>query len=445
VNIHDNIIVNTEEKKKWRALIMQWRILWRNFAVTALLIGMLVTLLAACGSTSSGSQSHITLTFSSWQGGAAGDAYQAVIKSYEKLHPNVTIQYEVSDSTAYTTILNTHFAAGNAADIVAFSPTSYNKAPYVAAGDLVDLSNQPWVAHLQASAKVTAASDTDPSKMYALPTVQDMGGVVYNTDIFSRLHLQVPATWSQFLQVCVALKNAGIAPIALGAKDGWPLEQFLYNELANTVYRANPDFHAQQVAGKVTYAGTAGWQQALNDLVALKPYFNNGFSSSTFANTADLLATGKAAMTVNEDFTLQPTEISNPNIHLGIFPLPYVQDSSVKPNLTTSVDVTLGISAKSQHIDAAEQFLQYFTQPDVMAAFLAQRQGLAALDNVGSYKIDPALTNALPLMQSQSVNEAVFGTTSTVETTMWKDTQAVLTGTMTSVQMLKDMDQAFKG
>src|SRR5260221_691545 len=115
---------------------------------------MLATVLAACASTSTGCQSHITLTFSSWQGGAAGDAYQAVIKSYEKLHPNVTIQYEVSAATDYTTILNTHFAAGDAADIVAFSPTSFNKAPYVKAGDLVDLSGQPWVADLQASAKI---------------------------------------------------------------------------------------------------------------------------------------------------------------------------------------------------------------------------------------------------------------------------------------------------
>lgn len=426
---------------------MQWRTLWRNLSVTALLIGMLAALLAACGnsSTGTGSQSHITLTFSSWQGGAAGDAYQAVIKSYEKLHPNVTIQYEVSDATNYTTILNTHFAAGDAADIVAFSPTSFNKAPYVKAGDLVDLSDQPWVAHLQASAKITAASDDDPSKIYALPTVQDMGGVIYNKDIFSKLNLQIPTTWSQFLQVCTAIKASGVAPIAVGAKDGWPLEQFLYNELVNTVYRTDPTFHTKQVGGTATYAGSAGWLQAVNDLVALKGYFNNGFSSSTFADTGNLLATGKAAMTVNGDFTLQPTETNNPNIHLGIFPLPYVQDGSVKPNLTTFVDVTLGIAAKSQHIDAAKQFLQYFAQPDVMASFLTQRQGLATLDNVGSYKVDPALTDALPLMQSQSLNEAVFGTTSNVETTMWKDAQAVLTGTMTPTQMLKDMDQAFKG
>lgn len=424
---------------------MQRRTLWHNFSAMALLLGLLATLLAACGSTSSGSQSHITLTFSSWQGGAAGDAYQAVIKSYEQAHPNVTIQYEVSDATNYTTILNTHFAAGDAADIVAFSPTSFNKAPYVKAGDLIDLSDQPWVAHLQTSAKITAVSDTDPSKIYALPTVQDMGGVIYNKDIFSKLHLQISTTWSQFLHVCAAIKASGVAPLAVGAKDGWPLEQFLYNELVNTVYRDNPSFHAQQVAGTATYAGSTGWQQAVKDLVALKPYFNTGFSSSTFADTANLLATGKAAMAVNGDFTLQPTETSNPTIPLGIFPLPYVQDSSVKPNLTTFVDVTLGISAKSQHIDAAKQFLQYFAQPDVMASFLTQRQGLATLDNVGSYKVDPALTAALPLMQSQSMNEAVFGTTSTVETTMWKDAQAVLTGTMTSVQMLQDMDQAFKG
>src|ERR1700736_2484902 len=120
---------------------MQWRTPYRNLSVTPLLIGILVTMLAACGSTGAAGQSHIALTFASWQGGAAGDAYQAVIKSYEQLHPNVTIRYEVSDATNYTTILNTHFSAGDASDIIAFSPTSYNKAPYVKAGDLADLSD----------------------------------------------------------------------------------------------------------------------------------------------------------------------------------------------------------------------------------------------------------------------------------------------------------------
>ncbi|HLV97967.1 MAG TPA: ABC transporter substrate-binding protein [Ktedonobacterales bacterium] len=421
---------------------MQWRTT-RHWLIIPIFLGIVSLLLAACG-TSSGQQ-PVTLTFSSWQGGAAGDAYQAVIKAYEKLHPNVTIQYEVSAATDYTTILNTHFSAGDPADIVAFSPTSYNKAPYVQAGDLVDLSDQPWVAHLTASTKITAASDTDQAKIYALPTVQDMGGVIYNKDIFSRLHLQIPTTWAQFIQVCQAIKAAGIAPLAVGAKDGWPLEQFLYNELVNTVYRTDPTFHTQQVAGTETYAGSAGWKQAINDLVALEPYFNTGFSSTDFAGTTDLLATGKAAMSVNGDFTLQPTETNNPNIHLGIFPLPYVQDSSTKPNLTTFVDVTLGVSAKSHNIPAAKQFLQYFAQPDVMASFLTQRGGLATLDNVGSYKVDPALTDALPLLGTQALNEAVFGTTSNVETTMWKDAQAVLTGSISPTQMLQDMDQAFKG
>jgi raffinose/stachyose/melibiose transport system substrate-binding protein len=421
---------------------------WRRnphwLAVSIVLISTVASAFLSACSQSAATPENVTLTFSTWQGGAAGDSFQAVIKSYQKLHPNVTIQYRVNAASEYTTILNTHFAAGDADDIVAFSPTSFSKTPYVKAGRLLDLSDQPWVGHMLSSVKITAVADDAPTKTYAMPVVQDMGGVIYNRDIFSKLNLQIPTTWPEFLKACAAIKASGVAPIAVGAKDGWPLEQFLYNMLVNTVYRDDPNFSAKQVAGSATYAGSQGWKQALTDMAALAPYFNTGSSSTDFAGTANLLATGKAAMTVNGDFTLGPAETANPNIKLGIFPLPYVQDSTKKPNLTTFVDVTLGISAKSKHADAAKQFLQYFAQPDVMASFLTQRQGLATFDNVSQYKVDTALTDALPLMKNQASNEAVFGTTSNVGQTMWKDAQAVLTGSMTPTQMLQDMDKAFK-
>ncbi len=425
---------------------MQQRISWRSLSmISVLTCSVLTFFLNACGSSgtsSTTSSQHVTLTFSSWQGGAAGDAYQAVIRSFEKTHPTITINYKVA--TDYATYLNTTFGASNPADIVGFSPGSYNKAAYVQAGDLVDLSDQPWVSHIQTSAKVTAVSDTAPTKVYALPVVQDVGGVIYNKDVFSKLKLQVPTTWEQFLQVCATIKAYGVAPLAIGAKDGWPLEQFLDNQLVNTVYRDTPNFHAQQVAGTATYAGSAGWKQAIADFTALKPYFNNGFSSTTFANTADLLATGKAAMVVNGDFTLQPAHTTNPNVQLGIFPLPY-GSGSAKPNFTSFVDQVDGIASKSQHIAEAKAFLQYFAQPNVMASFLTQRQGLATLDNVGSYTVDPALNGIPALLPTQSTNESVFNTNAAVESIIWKDTQAVLVGTTTSSQMLQDMDKAFKG
>ena len=172
-------------------------------------------------------------------------------------------------------------------------------------------------------------------------------------------------------------------------------------------------------------------------------YFNNGFASTDFAATTNLLATGKAAMTINGDFTLSPTEQSNANIHLGMFPVPYVQGSQA-PNVTTFVDVTVGVASQSKHQDAAKQFLQFFAQSDTMASFLNQRQGLATLTNAGQYTVDSALQQILPTLSTNATNELVMGTASDVSAVIWKEMQGVLTGTITVDQLLKDMDAANK-
>ncbi|WP_062305735.1 ABC transporter substrate-binding protein [Alicyclobacillus sendaiensis] len=44
----------------------------------------------------------------------------------------------------------------------------------------------------------------------------------YNKDIFKQYDLPVPATWNQLINDVKALKNHGVIPIALGARDEWP-------------------------------------------------------------------------------------------------------------------------------------------------------------------------------------------------------------------------------
>lgn len=59
-------------------------------------------------------------------------------------------------------------------------------------------------------------------EVYGFPLYYYVWGLVYRKSLFERLQLQPPATWSEFLQVCARLKAAGVAPLAVGAKSGWP-------------------------------------------------------------------------------------------------------------------------------------------------------------------------------------------------------------------------------
>lgn len=59
-------------------------------------------------------------------------------------------------------------------------------------------------------------------EVYGFPLYYYAWGFVYRKSLFERLGLRPPATWSEFLLVCKRLKAAGVTPLGVGAKHGWP-------------------------------------------------------------------------------------------------------------------------------------------------------------------------------------------------------------------------------
>ena len=86
--------------------------------------------------------------------------------------------------------------------------------------------------------------------VYGFPLYYYVWGFVYRKSLFDRLGLRPPATWDEFLQVCARLKAAGVPPLGLGAKSGWPAAGwFDYLDL-----RLNGiDFHRKLLRGEVPF------------------------------------------------------------------------------------------------------------------------------------------------------------------------------------------------
>jgi multiple sugar transport system substrate-binding protein len=59
-------------------------------------------------------------------------------------------------------------------------------------------------------------------EVYGFPLYYYVWGFVYSKSLFDRLGLRPPATWSEFLDACERLKSAGVTPLGLGARSGWP-------------------------------------------------------------------------------------------------------------------------------------------------------------------------------------------------------------------------------
>jgi len=66
-------------------------------------------------------------------------------------------------------------------------------------------------------------------KIYGMPMSILPGGIYYSKDLFKQAGIVGTPTTLADLEADVAkLKTAGIAPIALGAKDAWPAAHWYY-------------------------------------------------------------------------------------------------------------------------------------------------------------------------------------------------------------------------
>ena len=127
-------------------------------------------------------------------------------------------------------------------------------------------------------------------------------GMFTNDDLFKKLGLQVPQTFSQLLDVCQKAKADGTPAVLLAGGNASTLErsQLLIVETwrCPTVYGKDKHWAAKQEAGTVTFDGTAGWHQALQEFVDMNSAgcFQPGASGTTSASAEAEFAQGQGLM-----------------------------------------------------------------------------------------------------------------------------------------------------
>ena len=81
-----------------------------------------------------------------------------------------------------------------------------------------------------------------------MPTTVQPGGIWYSKDLFAQAGItEAPTTWEELIDACQKLKDAGIAPIAVGAKDAWPAAHWYY---WLSLRICSPDVYEESMANK---------------------------------------------------------------------------------------------------------------------------------------------------------------------------------------------------
>src|SRR5262249_34499723 len=123
-------------------------------------------------------------------------------------------------------------------------------------------------------------------------------GVYTNDDLFRKLGLKIPRTFPQLLDVCRKAKAAGTTAYLLPGATGPAMAPLVTGLAIATVYGKDAHWAVKLRAGAVTFEGTPGWHQALQQLVDMNNAgcFQPGAAGTTNPSALAQFAQGQALM-----------------------------------------------------------------------------------------------------------------------------------------------------
>jgi multiple sugar transport system substrate-binding protein len=298
------------------------------------------------------------VSFLSWVGNSPDMKKTAA--QFHKLHPNITIKFENVPAEEAGQVLTTRIAGNNAPD-VAFVNAS-DTADYAARGALVDISN--YIAR----SKVVKPDDyvdafktfvTYDDKMWGLPVDGESTGLFYRTDLFKQAGIDgPPKTWDEF--------EADAAALTDESKNQYGYELFA-TEAAYYwypwLYQAGGDLLSED--GKEVVFTSDEAKKAAEFYVNLAKYSPKDYLNSNSYDGRVAFAEGQVGMYMAGAWFAGTLSSEFPKIDgkWATAPLP---DGPAGCKTTIAGD-SLIMLGDTKNADAAWLWMEYLSQPDVLA------------------------------------------------------------------------------
>jgi alpha-glucoside transport system substrate-binding protein len=168
-----------------------------------------------------------SITFDGIWTGAEAKSFGGVIKAFNKLYPNVKVNYKpVGDNLP--TVVSTAVAGGHPPDMADIAQPGLVKQ-FVQKGALKPINYSRGVLRKYFS-PAWIALGTFNKKIYGLVfKAGNKSTVWYNVHAFKNAGVTPPATWPQLVKDASTVKASGVPAYSIGGSDGWTLTDLFEN------------------------------------------------------------------------------------------------------------------------------------------------------------------------------------------------------------------------
>jgi len=299
---------------------------------------------------------------------ASSKPFDQLVAMFSDQHPEYDITVNVVAHEDFKILLRTWLNSADAPDVVTWM--GGERMRYFARKGLLEPVDKVYAPdgfdNQVAPAFRNACSFDD--KLYLVPRDFEWWAVYYRKSIFEKHNISVPQTWSEFLDACERLKNAGIVPIAIGTKAVWPAAGWFgaFNLRVNGL-----DFYQDLCDGVIAYTDPR-LKDAMDywKILIERGYFLDNHSSYGWREAAAFIYRGEAAMMLMGSFITDDIPLNLAD-DFEFFRFPVINKNA---GLIEQVPVNgFMIPARAKNKDAAVAFLKFMASKEAQD-FVANTQ-----------------------------------------------------------------------
>lgn len=428
----------------------------RQFPRLAVVAGLALSMaLTGCGSGGDGEDSEggpVTIDY--WTQNAGDEAIatmKTLVEEFNEANPDIEVVVRYV-TTEFRPVIRNAFSAGNPPEI--FDEEGYNDLfDYVVEDQILEVTdwfNEP--GNGDRFAESTLASVTYDGKIYAIPEIiYTANSIWYNKKILAENGIDPASleTWDDMLAAFDKLKGAGVTPLAVPGKDGWPGSEWYYAFLGKL---AGGEYMKQLSAGNCDYKWTDPVSvEAAQMYVDLsdKGYFADGAASTDFNTANAVFLSGKSGFYMMGSWFVGNVLTAPNKDDFGMLTFPDVpggeggQDSQLVAPQGFAITKAAEEPAKKE---AALKFIDFITSTEQSKQLASTGLIMANPDANTSDALDPfsvqiSEEQIVPAENSYSFLE--HKTHKAVgEDAIWKGSTGALTGQLSAEEWMESVQAA---
>ena len=371
------------------------------------------------------------------------EIFSRIVEDFNNSQDGVHVTFNAT-GTNHLEELMTRLAADDAPDLTS-QLQGFELASYVDAGYIKDIKNEPFMKYIRDTELDTV---TIEDGVYGIPMDTQAWGVFYNKELFEKAGISdVPVTVSELKDCVEKLKASGITPFAAGYATEWTIGQFLGYGASSILTPAAVELGDDYKKGNWTF-DQPGIDQASDvlDLVADNTQ-DRPFDTDVSGQYA-AFAKGDAAMMLQGNWSILQIRELNPDIKMGMFPLPISEDKEAllfPKQYGFVINVLAASEEDPAKAEAINQFMEYFLNPENGGGYYYDEIGVPTANAVA----EPELDEASEILQTYLQDEKTVFTYYAYEPAgfdaeSWKVTvQYLNSGTKDHKKLIEDFDNAF--